>query len=92
MSGPFIAWYSLAVENCRPPANASGYVVADRIRRVAQAFGSVTLFKAYFEVAAESTNLKAAVLHSELQSSGVSLTHCPHNGKKDVADKMMLGT
>jgi hypothetical protein len=25
-----------------------------------------------------------------LQSSGVSLTDCPHNGRKDAADKMMM--
>lgn len=30
-------------------------------------------------------------LRSDLQSSGVSLTDCPHNGRKEVADKMMLG-
>lgn len=29
-------------------------------------------------------------LRSELQSSGVSLTDCPHNGRKDAADKMIL--
>jgi hypothetical protein len=29
-------------------------------------------------------------LRSELQSSGVSLTDCPHNGHKDAADKMMM--
>ena len=35
---------------------------------------------------------RAVLLRSELQSSGVSLTDCPHNGRKDVADKMILGT
>ena len=28
---------------------------------------------------------------SELQSSGISLIHCPHNGGKEVADKMLIG-
>jgi hypothetical protein len=31
------------------------------------------------------------VLRSELQSSGVSLVDCPHNGRKEVADKMLIG-
>jgi hypothetical protein len=30
-------------------------------------------------------------LRSELQSSGVSLTDCPHNGRKNVADQMIMG-
>jgi hypothetical protein len=33
----------------------------------------------------------SVVFRSELQSSGVSITDCPHNGKKDVVDKMILG-
>lgn len=28
---------------------------------------------------------------SDLQSSGISLIHCPHNGGKEVADKMLIG-
>lgn len=48
-----------------------------------------TVFKAYLELTGLSP--KSAILRSELQSSGVSLTDCPHNGRKDVADKMMLG-
>ncbi|KAG6813357.1 hypothetical protein H0H92_011905, partial [Tricholoma furcatifolium] len=37
-----------------------------------------------------TTFSKSLALRSELQSSGVSLIDCPHNGRKDVADKMML--
>jgi hypothetical protein len=59
----------------------------NNIRSIAQTFGIVKLFKAYLEV----TESRAVHLRSELQSSGVSLTDCPHNGRKDIADKMILG-
>ena len=63
----------------------------DNIRSVAQTFGSVILFKAYLEVTEQFPVSRAQALRSELQSSGVSLIDCPHNGRKDVADKMILG-
>ncbi|KAG5219742.1 NYN domain-containing protein [Salix suchowensis] len=50
-------------------------------------YGIIKIFKAYVEC---SEQLRAQILRSELQSSGVSLTDCPHMGKKDVADKMMI--
>ena len=61
---------------------------------MAQLYGSVKLFKAYLEISSLESGLltpRLLTLTSELQSSGVSLIHCPHNGRKDVADKMMLG-
>jgi hypothetical protein len=64
--------------------------VIDNIRRIAHQYGTVKLFKAYLELS-EQTSLKSLGLRSELQSCGVSLTDCPHNGRKDVADKMMIG-
>ena len=63
----------------------------NNIRSVAQSFGSVKLFKAYLEVTEQVPVSRTVVLRSELQSSGVSLTDCPHNGRKDVADKMIIG-
>ncbi|KAF7978123.1 hypothetical protein HWV62_1551 [Athelia sp. TMB] len=77
-------------ENCQPAASYSGYSLVDNIRRVALQYGDVTLFKAYYE-APPTPSARMLALRSELQSSGVSLTDCPHNGRKDVADKMMLG-
>jgi hypothetical protein len=58
---------------------------------VAHYFGSVKFFKAYLQLSELSASAKSLLLRSELQASGVSLTDCPHNGRKDVADKMMLG-
>lgn len=51
----------------------------------------MTLFKAYLEVSEQVLSPRSMSLRSELQASGVSLTDCPHNGRKDVADKMILG-
>ena len=78
-------------ENCPAPTNTSGYVIVNNIRSIAQTFGTVKLFKAYLEVTEQVPLSRAVLLRSELQSSGVSLTDCPHNGRKDVADKMILG-
>ena len=78
-------------ENCPAPTNTSGYAIVNNIRSIAQTFGSVKLFKAYLEVTEQVPMSRPVLLRSELQSSGVSLTDCPHNGRKDVADKMILG-
>jgi len=82
--------YSLT-ENCHPLSNVSGYDAVKKIRSVAHYFGTVKLFKAYLQLSELSASSKFLLLRSELQASGVSLTDCPHNGRKDVADKMMLG-
>ncbi|KAG6866075.1 hypothetical protein C0991_008827 [Blastosporella zonata] len=68
----------------------TGYEIVKKIRHVAHNFGSIKLFKAYLELSDPATFSKSLALRSELQASGVSLTDCPHNGRKDVADKMML--
>lgn len=80
----------MTTENCTPPCNVPGYDVVNNIRQVAHQYGSVKLFKAYLELSEQSSS-KSIGLRSELQSCGVSLTDCPHNGRKDVADKMMIG-
>lgn len=77
-------------ENCTPPSTGPGYDVVNNIRQIALEYGSVKLFKAYLELSEQSSS-KTIGLRSELQSCGVSLTDCPHNGRKDVADKMMIG-
>ncbi|KAI0085462.1 limkain-b1-type NYN domain-containing protein, partial [Irpex rosettiformis] len=75
-------------ENCALHSSAGGWEV-DNIRRIAQEYGAIKIFKAYLEISSQSSP-KTLNLRSELQSCGVSLTDCPHNGRKDVADKMML--
>ncbi|KAJ7098119.1 NYN domain-containing protein [Mycena belliarum] len=76
-------------ENCHASAQISGYEVAAGIRNVAHRFGSVKYFKAYMEMPDPDT-FRSLNLRSELQSSGISLTDCPHNGRKDVADQMII--
>ncbi|KAI0637218.1 limkain-b1-type NYN domain-containing protein, partial [Trametes polyzona] len=76
-------------ENCALPANEPPYAIVNKIRRLAHQYGSVKTFKAYLEYA-EQTSPKLVSLRSELQSCGVSLIDCPHIGRKDVADKMMM--
>ncbi|KAJ3553458.1 hypothetical protein NM688_g3604 [Phlebia brevispora] len=75
-------------ENCSPQHGA-GFAVVDNIRQIAHQYGSIKVFKAYLELS-EQSSTKSINLRSELQSCGVSLTDCPHNGRKDVADKMMI--
>jgi len=48
-------------------------------------------FRAYLDVSVQPQSPRSATFRSELQSSGVTVTDCPHNGKKDVVDKMILG-
>ncbi|KAJ7597844.1 NYN domain-containing protein [Mycena floridula] len=76
-------------ENCHASATISGYELAESIRNVAHQHGPVKVFKAYMEIS-EQTSSRGLALRSELQTSGVSLTDCPHAGRKDVADKMMM--
>ncbi|KAH9483748.1 hypothetical protein JR316_0003224 [Psilocybe cubensis] len=76
-------------ENCPVPSNTSGYAAVDCLRNLAEPYGSVRSLKAYLEVT-EQTPSKTLLMRSELQSSGVSLVDCPHNGRKDVADKMII--
>ena len=79
------------LENCPAPSHITGYDIVKRIRFVAHRFGTIKLFKAYLELSDPAVFSKSLGLRSELQASGVSLTDCPHNGRKDVADKMILG-
>ncbi|KAF5330704.1 hypothetical protein D9619_005963 [Psilocybe cf. subviscida] len=77
-------------ENCPAPANTSGYALVQSIRLMARSYGSVKTLKAYAGIAEQFTVPRTQSLRSELQCSGVSLIDCPHNGRKDVADKMMI--
>ncbi|KAI6109885.1 limkain-b1-type NYN domain-containing protein, partial [Pisolithus sp. B1] len=76
-------------ENCCPPSTQGlGYDIANNIGRIARIFGSVTTFRAYLDISSQPS--KSTALRSELQLSGVSVVDCPHNGKKDVVDKMAI--
>ncbi|KAJ8582323.1 hypothetical protein M405DRAFT_830836, partial [Rhizopogon salebrosus TDB-379] len=76
-------------ENCSPPVSSRAFTIVNSIRRIAHIFGSVTTFKAYLDMSEQSSE-NAVAFRSELQSSGVSMIDCPHDGRKDVVDKMIL--
>lgn len=61
--------------------------MAENIRLLARPYGSVKSLKAYVATTAQL----GVALRSELQASGVSLIDCVHNGRKEVADKMIIG-
>ncbi|KAG1732621.1 NYN domain-containing protein [Suillus paluster] len=75
-------------ENCSPPLNSQGHTIVNGIQRIAHVFGHVTSFKAYLDIGLQPP--RSVRFRSDLQSSGVSITDCPHNGKKEVVDKMIL--
>ncbi|KAH9901147.1 NYN domain-containing protein [Cubamyces lactineus] len=77
-------------ENCALPSTGQvTYTMLHKMRRVALRYGSVKTFKAYLELSEQPTS-KLMTIRSELQSCGVSLIDCPHVGRKDVVDKMMI--
>ncbi|KIY51105.1 hypothetical protein FISHEDRAFT_17147, partial [Fistulina hepatica ATCC 64428] len=78
-------------ENCPVPSRGSGYDVVHNLRCTANNFGIITQFKAYSELSQPVISERMLRLRSELQTSGVSLTDCPHNGRKDVVDQMIQG-
>ena len=82
---------STDAENCRLPANVSGHTIANNIRELAFKYGRVTAFRAYLDISEHDGSSKSLRLRSELQSAGVSLIDCPHNGRKEVADQAILG-
>ncbi|KAF8638498.1 hypothetical protein AX16_010481 [Volvariella volvacea WC 439] len=74
------------IENMRVPRQRNAFDIACRIRDVALKYGPIQLFKAYDQISAHTS----MHVRSGLQAAGVSVTDCPHNGSKEVADKMMI--
>ena len=74
-------------ENCRTFSGAQSQNIVKSIRHAAHSYGQITLFKAY----TDSLISIKPTMRSDLQLSGVTLVDCPHNGKKEVADRMMTG-
>ena len=73
-------------ENCRSFSAIPPQKIITNIRNAAHVYGKITSFRAYIEV-----TLLQPPLRSLFQSSGVSIIDCTHNGRKEVADQMMLG-
>lgn len=75
-------------ENCHPSSRLNGYKIANNIRTFALRFGTLTRFNAYLDVSLESP--RSMALLSQLQASGLSVVHCPHHSRKDVADRALV--
>lgn len=77
-------------ENSEIPASTDGYAVTNGIRRIAHEYGGVKVFKAYCDTP-EMLTPRSATMRADLHACGVSVIDCPHNGRKDTADKKMMG-
>ena len=78
-TSPFVSTKIIHLRELSRPHKCLRLCNCGNIRSLAQTFGSVKLFKTYLEVTEQVPVSRA------LQSSGVSLTDCPHNGRKDVS-------
>ncbi|TFK72528.1 hypothetical protein BDN72DRAFT_855395 [Pluteus cervinus] len=74
------------IENVHVPRDIPGYAFVHRLRDLAHGFGTIKTFKAYMDC----TKTESHRLQTDLHASGVSVIHCPHDGRKEVVDKTML--
>ncbi len=77
-------------ENCEVPASADASSIASGICRIAQKHGKIITFRAYLQVSDFGSTRSTDTL-SKLRRCGVSILDCYHDGRKDVADKKILG-
>jgi hypothetical protein len=75
------------MENVPIPGNRSGQEVASRLKSVLANHGTLIQFRGYASIA-----MRYIPEHkrSDLHLSGLHLIDCPHNGRKEVADKMII--
>lgn len=75
------------LENAPIPSKRSGREVIERINEVLCPYGHITQFRGYASI---GLNHIPEQKRSDLQQSGCHLVDCPHNGRKEVADKMII--
>ena len=75
------------LENVPIPTNSSGIEVVSRIKSLLDPLGNLVQFRGYASI---GLNHIPEQKRSELQLSGCDLVDCPHNGRKEVADKMII--
>ncbi|KAL3910949.1 MAG: hypothetical protein SGILL_007482 [Bacillariaceae sp.] len=75
------------IENTHIPTAVSGRDVVTRLRTILKPFGQETQFRGYASIGLNHIPQKK---RSDLQLSGCHLVDCPHNGRKEVADKMII--
>ncbi len=75
------------MENLPIPTYSSGTEVASRIKSILSPHGDLVQFRGYASI---GLNHIPEQKRSELQLSGCHLVDCPHVGRKEVADKMII--
>ena len=75
------------LENMPIPTTSSGRDVASRLKSVLSPHGDLVHFRGYGSI---GTGLIPEDKRSDLQLSGCHLVDCPHSGRKEVADKMII--
>lgn len=84
-NAPMAVFWDL--ENMPIPTNSSGRDVTTRLKKILSPYGNLVQFRAYASI---GLNLIPQQKRSDLQLSGCHLVDCPHNGRKEVADKMII--
>ncbi|KAL8277267.1 hypothetical protein RQP46_010336 [Phenoliferia psychrophenolica] len=74
-------------ENLPIPRDIGEAEAVSRLRKMAIGYGHLAVLKAYLDTSLQGTNTK---IRSAMQCSGVSIIDTPHNGSKEVADKMLI--
>ena len=75
------------IENVPIPNEVSGTQVATRLKAILAQHGQLKQFRGYASI---GLNHIPEQKRSELQLSGCHLVDCPHAGRKEVADKMII--
>lgn len=75
------------LENMPIPSSISGREVAARLKSVVAPHGDLVQFRAYANI---GLGLIPQQKRSDLQLSNCHLVDCPHQGRKEVADKMII--
>ena len=75
------------LENLPIPTTSSGRDVTSRLKSILAPHGDLVQFRGYASI---GLGLIPQQKRSDLQLSGCHLVDCPHNGRKEVADKMII--
>ena len=75
------------LENTSIPADVSGRDIVCSLKTVMSPHGELRQFRGYASI---GLNLIPQEKRSDLQLAGCHLVDCPHSGRKEVADKMII--
>jgi hypothetical protein len=75
------------IENVPIPSACTGRFAALRVKKALAEYGDLVVFRGYASIGLNNIPQEK---RSELQLSGCHLVDCPHNGRKEVADKMII--